>query len=243
MSERTWHSLRRSLSAPRLEGAEACRSPLVRPTSGFTLIEMMIVVTIIAVLLLMAGLRMDRWQDAEAAKSAARTVEGAFSFARSEAIRTGNNHVLFFLTDTAGASLTDASGANVPILILDDGRPGSANQNCQIDAGEPVQGVRLDGNVGFGATSATAAVGIDEGPSPFGGGFSFEDGGGGAATWVMFRPDGTPRGIDNSCAVGMLGSGGGGVYLSNAERDVAVVLTPLGAPRVFAWNGGTSTWN
>jgi prepilin-type N-terminal cleavage/methylation domain-containing protein len=209
----------------------------------FTLIELIIVVAILAALVLLASLRLGRWQDAEAVKSAARTVEGVFSFARSEAIRTGNNHIVFFLADIGGAALNDLDGDPVPILILDDGLPGSADQNCVIDAGEPIQTVSLENRVGFGVTSSTAKVGIDEGGTAFGGASTFADTGGGAATWVLFRSDGTPRAVDGACAQGALGSGGGGIYLSNAERDVAIVLTPLGASRVFAWNGSNSTWN
>lgn len=233
--------------SPRSEGTAAYRSALVRPSPGFTrigftLIEMAIVLAIVAVVLAMASVRFENWQNAEAVMSTARDVEGAFSYARGEAVRTGNDHLLFFQTDISGNPLTDANGNRVPILILDDGRPGSANQNCQIDAGEPVQGVRLERKVNFGATAATAKVPIDTGTSPFAGGFSFSDSGGGAANWVLFRPDGTPRAVDAACAQGPLGSGGGGVYLSNGDRDAAVVLTPLGAPRVFTWEEGTSTW-
>ena len=49
--------------------------------------------------------------------------------------------------------------------------------------------------------------------------------------------------MDAACNVGALGTGGGAIYLSNAQRDVAVVLTPLGAARAQSWNQGTSTWN
>lgn len=234
--------------SPRSEGTAAYRSALVRPSPGFTqigftLIEMMIVIAIVAVVLAMTSVEFGTWQNSEVVMTTARDVEGAFSYARSEAVRTGNDHLIFFQTDISGNPLTDQYGDRVPILILDDGRPGSANQNCQIDAGEPVQGVRLERNVNFGTTKATAKVPIDTGTAPFAGGFSFTNGAGGAATWVLFRPDGTPRAVDTACAQGALGSGGGGVYLSNGARDSAVVLTPLGAPRVFTWNEGSSTWN
>ena len=110
-------------------------------------------------------------------------------------------------------------------------------------SGETFEVVRLERGVDFGATAATVPAPNDEGGSPFDAGSSFADTGGGEADWVLFRPDGMPRSIDNACTVGALGSGGGGVYLSNAERDAAVVLTPLGASRVFAWNSETGQWH
>jgi prepilin-type N-terminal cleavage/methylation domain-containing protein len=215
----------------------------VRLVPGFTLIEMMVAIAVVAAVILLVATRMDRWRDIEAVKSAARNVEGAFSYARAEAIRTGNYQIVFLRTDLAGDPLEDDDGNVVPILILDDGRPGSADQNCAIDAGEPFEVVRLERGVDFGATAATIPVPLDEGGSPFDGGSSFTDTAGNEADWVLFRPDGMPRSIDDTCDVGALGSGGGGVYLSNAERDAAIVLTPLGAARVFAWNSETGQWH
>jgi len=235
---------------PRAEGAAAYRSNRVRPhgsatlaTAGFTLVEMVIVVAIIAVMVLMVSLRLDRWRDREAVRTAARSVEGAFNYARGEAIRKGNVHVVFFGTDIGGAALTNSAGDNVPILVLDDGRPGTAGQNCQIDPGEDIQGFRLERGVAFGTNAATAKVPVDEGPQPMAPGWSFSDGGGNPANWVLFRPDGTPRSATNACAMGALGSGGGAIYLSNLERDAAIVLSPLGASRVFAWNLENSQWH
>lgn len=223
----------------------ACRSASVRAiwNPGFTLVEMMIVVVILAAMILLVSLRLDRWRDREAVRTAARSVEGAFNYARSEAVRTGNVHLVFFGTDISGADLLNAQGDKVPILVLDDGRPGTANQNCQIDAGEPTQQFLLERGVAFGTTAATAKVPVDEGTQPIAPGWSFGDGAGGSAHWVLFRSDGTPRSADSSCVLGALGSGGGGIYLSNAERDAAVVVTPLGASRVFAWNGENAQWN
>jgi prepilin-type N-terminal cleavage/methylation domain-containing protein len=235
---------------PRPEGAAAYRSNRVRPPgpaslakTGFTLVEMVIVIAIIAAMVLVAVTRMDNWQDREAVRTAARTVEGAFNYARGEAIRKGNVHVVFFGSDIGGANLSDNEGNTVPILVLDDGRPGTAGQNCQIDAGEPTQVFHLERGVAFGTNAATAKVPVDEGTQPMAPGWSFSDGGGNPAHWVLFRPDGTPRSATNACVMGALGSGGGAIYLSNAERDAAIVLSPLGASRVYAWNGETSQWH
>lgn len=231
--------------APRMEGAAARRSSLVRQipcSSGFTLVEMVIVVALIGAMVLLATTRLDNWRDREAVRTAARTVAGAFNYARGEAIRTGNMHVVFFQQDIGGNALNDSAGNRVPILVLDDGRRGTANQNCQIDGGETTQAFRLERGVGFGPTSATAKVPADEGPQPMGPGWTFTDGAGGTASWVVFRPDGTPRPADGGCVLGDLGEGGGAIYLSNAERDGAVVLTPLGASRVYTWDEGPSAW-
>ena len=232
-----------TLATPRFEGAKACPETPVRANHGFTLIELMIVLGIGVVLIALASVQFEEWREVEAARSATRSVEGAFSFARGEAVRTGNNHLVFFQVDIAGNPLTDGSGNAVPILILDDGRPGSANQNCAIDAGETIQPVRIERGVDFGVTAATAAAAIDGGAGPFATGSSFVDSGGNPATWVMFRSDGTPRAVDAACTAGALGTGGGGIYLSNQQRDVAVVLTPLGAARSQTWSKDSSSWN
>jgi len=207
--------------------------------AGFTLIEVMIAVALIGVLTILAAGKLNRWREAEAAKSAIRSAQGAFSLARSEARRTGNNHIVFFKEDIAGNDLQDADGNQVPILVLDDGRPGSTNQNCNIDAGETIHTIRLDRDVDWGANNATAKVGIDEGNTAFSSGSTFDDSDGNSATWVMFRPNGTPRAVNAACTQGPLGTGAGGIYLKSAMRDAAVVLTPLGATRMFVWGGGT----
>jgi prepilin-type N-terminal cleavage/methylation domain-containing protein len=206
--------------------------------AGFTLIEVMIVVALIGVLAVLATGKLNRWREAEAAKSAIRRAQAAFSLARSEARRTGNNYIVFFQEDTAGNNLQDADGNQVPILVLDDGRPGSLNQNCSIDPGETIHPIRLENGVDWGANDATAKVGIDEGNTAYSSGSTFDDSDGNPATWVMFRPNGTPRAVNAACTQGPLGTGGGGIYLKNAMRDAAVVLTPLGGTRVFVWGGG-----
>ena len=113
----------------------------------------------------------------------------------------------------------------------------------KIDTGEPIETFTLEGDVWFGVTESTTRVPIDDGATAFGGASTFAQTGGGAASWVLFRPDGTPRSVDATCTQGVLGSGGGGMYLSNASRDAAVVLTPLGMSRAFSWDEAGSTWN
>jgi prepilin-type N-terminal cleavage/methylation domain-containing protein len=224
--------------AARRQGSPTSRRSGAARLAGFTLIEIMIGVAVISVLVILSASKLGHWREAEAVKSSVRSAQGAFSHARSEARRTGNNHIVFIKEDIAGNDLQDADGNQVPVLVLDDGRPGSTNQNCVIDTGETTHWIRFDRDVDWGSNDATAKVDIDEGNTAYSSGSTFDDSDGNSATWVMFLPNGTPRAVNAACTQGPLGSGGGGIYLKSAMRDAAVVLTPLGATRVFVWGGG-----
>ena len=59
--------------------------------------------------------------------------------------------------------------------------------------------------------------------------------------FVVFTPQGLPVSATAACATGGPGSGAGAVYLTNGNRDIAIVLTPLGTVRVHAWTGAAWT--
>ena len=101
----------------------------------------------------------------------------------------------------------------------------------------------LDPDASFGLTSASAKVATDTGTGTLSTGSTFTNGVGGAARWVMFRPEGTPVAFNSACSLGSVGSGGGGIYLTNGRRDVGVVVTPLGATRVHRWASDSSSWS
>ena len=42
--------------------------------------------------------------------------------------------------------------------------------------------------------------------------------------------------------MGQLGSGNGGVYLTNGSRDFGIVLNAMGNVRIHAWNSGAGQW-
>ena len=67
-----------------------------RRLSGITLIEIVVVLGIIGGLALMAGPTFTNWQDDQRAKGAARAAADLLLLARSEAMRTGNQYVVFF---------------------------------------------------------------------------------------------------------------------------------------------------
>jgi hypothetical protein len=147
---------------------------------------------------------------------------------------------VFVGEDAQGDPLLDANNLTVPVLILDDGRPGSINQNCQIDGGEPINTVKEVVGVTFGVGGGAGAAPGDLGTGDITTGSSFIGPDTLAASWVLFRPEGTPRSFDLTCATGPLGSGTGAFYMTTGTRNVGVVLSPMGMVRVHGWN---SVWS
>ncbi len=113
-----------------------------RLRAGMTLIELMVVVGLLAVLVALAVPNIREWAGDQRTKQAARSLSDALLVARTEAIRTGNNFIVFFgdpaTTDPAGTLVT-YNGQWVPVLVIDDGAPTASN--CVIDAGERFLGI------------------------------------------------------------------------------------------------------
>ena len=224
----------------------------VRSRHGFTLVEVTIVVAIIGIFALVAVPMLNEWFDNVRAKSVARSVGDVFLLARAEAMRTGQNHVVFFgepgTQDPAGNDIEDQDGNWVPLLILNDGAPATAN--CVIDGGEPVEPIHIDGidQMDFGTTQATGQAPADTGAGPYDSyGVSFTDAANNPIDWVLFRPDGIPvafTGAGGGCGVvEQVGSGAGGFYLTSGQMDYGVVLAPLGGVRVHTWRPDAGAWS
>lgn len=216
------------------------------------MLEMMIVVVILGITAMIAVPSFLDMQSDNRARAAARTVANAFELARSQAIVTQQNHMVFF---GMGAG-QDACGNDIgaPIAILDDesGAAGSAN-NCCINADEtvvrfPADPDRAFRDLSWGVTRAGAAPAVDDGSGSFSDGSTFADASGNATEWVLFRADGIPVGVSSGCTAGQTGTGRGGVYLTNGgsdygtDRDYGVVLSPLGTVKIFSWDGSQDQW-
>jgi prepilin-type N-terminal cleavage/methylation domain-containing protein len=223
-----------------------------RPGAGFTLIEMMIVVALVGILAAASSPLVNGFFLNIRAKAAARSVADAFRMARTDAIRTGQPHIVFFsaaaagdppATDPAGTALgaDPSTGGPFPILILRDNAAGASN--CQIDPGEVTRTIAAQKDIAWGsAVSAGSVPSDDTGLVDHSTGSSFKTAAGAGITWVMFLGNGLPVTFDTACNVGTVGSGGGAIYLTNGQRDYAIVMSPLGAVHVHAFEMGAAQW-
>ena len=216
---------------------------------GFTLIEVMITVAILGIFALIGGISMQGSMGEARAKGAVRNFADLMMFARTEAIRTGDDHIVFFAQDAEGNALTGAGGQPAAALLIRD-----QDGDGKVDAGEKIAAVNVDGTGSLGWGSAWAAAGSNKAPNdnpvasfPASDAdflcCSFTEPDGGAARWVLFRPDGIPRAFSvDPFSAGNVASGNGAVYVTSGARDYAVVLAPLGGVRVHAWAKGASAW-
>jgi prepilin-type N-terminal cleavage/methylation domain-containing protein len=217
---------------------------------GFTLLEVIVIVVIIGITAAMAVPSLQRMQSDSRASAAAREIANALQYARSQAILSERNHIVYF---GMGAG-TDVCGnpLGAPIVVLDDGPP-AAGGNCCIDAGENLLQLPSDPNrefrgLNWGVTWAAAPPADDTGAGPLASGSTLADQFGAGTRWVMFRPDGIPVGVSAACVPGQVGTGRGGLYLTNGggpepgSRDYGVVLSPLGTVKIYGFDRSQNLW-
>jgi prepilin-type N-terminal cleavage/methylation domain-containing protein len=214
--------------------------------AGFTIIEVMIVVAIVAVFAALAVPTWQRYQSNQQLRTAARDVANAFSYARSRAVATGNRHVVVFAVDpgnpndACGNAIVNEQGRPVPILVFDDGTPAAAN--CCLDPGEQRLSEYPQPGVNWGVTLAPGPAPADVGGGDYLTGSSFTATDGTDAAWVVFGPDGIPVAFNVACNLGTTGTGAGAIYVTNGERDYGVVLNPLGTANVERYDPAQAQW-
>lgn len=220
----------------------ACAHANRKRRQGMTLNELAIGLAIVSLMIAIAVPAMSRMATRQRGRETSHLLVGAFELARNEAIRTGNIHAVFLQTDALGNALVDENGDPTQLVVIDDGAPGSAGQNCRIDAGEIVASLDLPPDVALGQDAAVGKAPSDLGAGALVGASSFSDPAVNPARWVLFRPEGLPLAFDAACNVGPTGSGAGAFYLNAGGRDFAALLLPLGGSRVDAWDLDAGAW-
>jgi prepilin-type N-terminal cleavage/methylation domain-containing protein len=220
----------------------------LRTHAGFTLIEVMIVVAILGALSVLGVMLLQGAFGDARAKTGARSLADLLQLAREEAIRTGDNHLVFFGQDAQDNDLTTGGMAAAAILVRD------ADADGEVDTGETVAGVHVDATGTLSWGSVFAAAGSDKAPNDNPAATfpetdpdflccTFLDPGDDPARWVAFLPDGIPRAFSiTPFATGDVGTGSGAVYVTSGARDYAIVLAPLGGVRVHTWDRGAEAW-
>jgi prepilin-type N-terminal cleavage/methylation domain-containing protein len=230
-----------------------------RARHGYSLIEVMFVVGLIGVMAAMAMPRLGQMQANGRLRSQVREVASLLQVARQRAMTTGNNHVVYLSSDVGLQDLctnplpVDTAGRVYPVVMIDDGDPMDAGSNCCIDPGEVVRAVEVQDGLRWGVRAGLPRVNPqDAGSGNHNNGNTFALPGGGQAHAVLFRPDGIPVSVAAGCFAGDVGSGSGGIYITNNDpaqtvgRSYSIVLTPLGAVKIYGWeetaNAGVGGW-
>jgi type II secretory pathway pseudopilin PulG len=209
----------------------------------------MIVVAIVGIVAAMALPGFQDYQRNQAMRTTVRDGLNLFTRAKSLALAENRNHIVLFNTagtDICGRPIADPNNNPVPVLVIDDGPPGTGN--CCIDPGEHVEWLRVPpiagGTLTWGVSFAGGRAPNDTGSGASWNttGTSFTNPAGAATNGVLFRADGMPVTFSNACALGTTGGGGGALYVTNTQRDYALVLSPIGSSSVESWDVALGVW-
>jgi len=130
-----------------------------RGAAGFSIIELVVVMAIMGAVIMVTMPSVSRWFENQELKGAVRSAADLLLLARSEAIRSGNPHVIFFGVDPDSTMMTNPDGGFAPLLAVNDGP--STTANCRVDGGEASEYIPAPDGVTWGVSTATAKVPTD----------------------------------------------------------------------------------
>ncbi len=219
--------------------------------TGFTLLEVVIVVVIAGVLSAMAAPMVLRYRLVEDARAQANMVARAITEARSQAMAAGNpTFLLFDNPNNAVAAIPAADGRPRFALLVDD-----LDGNGQLTAGENTRNFHAKDGL------STQVTGYGQGGTqPFGNAplpledataGQLQDLGNTASTFALDPTTNVPAIGFNSQGVPVAlatptqwGTGAGAYYVTDNDRTVyAVIVLPLGGLRVRVLSPQEGNWH
>jgi prepilin-type N-terminal cleavage/methylation domain-containing protein len=220
----------------------------LRGASGFTLIETMIAVAIMALLVGLVIPSFARQRTRSDARSHAARIMGVLKEARAQAISFGQPVMVLFDDPVAPAVLPDRSFARIIR---------STNGDCAEDAGDVITDVEMEPGLSTSVTAygvgpetpfaATAVPGTDDPGTTLAAlneGTSFPDDPTSGLPGIAFNAQGMAITIGAGGTCGNGGTGTGGVYVTDNNTGVyAVVLAPLGSLKLYSLNPESLQWN
>lgn len=103
-----------------------------RPLRGFTLIEVMIVVTLIALMVVLAGPSINVWLQNLKIRNVGESLVNGMQLARMEAMKR-NERVTFWMVDNTTASCADSASSPSWMVVLGAVSPGNLTGKCTND--------------------------------------------------------------------------------------------------------------
>jgi prepilin-type N-terminal cleavage/methylation domain-containing protein len=207
----------------------------LRSKTGFTLIEVAIVVAIVAILAALTAPSISRYFRRQEARHHTQKIASALQDARARAIKEGNNYIVLF----------DWNGVQGQVRLIDDD-DGDWAEDAAPPPGEAAEVIAWDPHGDplvstYGAMAGPpAAVRVPEDPPGAMVGTTFPVDPVTNLPGVGFNTQGIPIALATPAD---WSSGSGSYYITdNGQTVYAVTLLPLGGVRVRVYRAGTGDW-
>ncbi len=225
-----------------LPGGDAMQPDTPPANDNLRRVEWLLIAAVVGILATAAVPGYRSYDENSRIQSTLQGVESLLLMARDEAIRTNEEHWVYFSADPAGTSPTGSGSDHAPMVLLMRGAGSHSESGSEgYVASVPFQGGDA---VAWGSNRAQVPAPGDLARELAESWSFLEPDGSRRAMKLAFQPDGSARSVSaRSSRVGSPGSGAGALYLRSPQRDYAVVLSPSGRIVRHVWNSEENAWS